>query len=239
MPIEIPELGDDHHQLWGDLIELDRTFPGKWTIIGAHMVALYAWEAGMRNRPSQDVDVLVNVRVAADATEEISRFLRERKYEPEISARGVAHLFKRSETRQIDVFAPDGIGSRANTRTVAPNRTIRIPGGTQALNRSVRIDVTSRGVEGQLPRPNLLGAILVKVRGIEVDDVPSAQRSDVARLLSLVQDPDELAAELTRTERRWLARHQYFADPRDAHWDGFETDDREQAALVFRRLLNN
>lgn len=67
MPIELPELGDERHQLWCDLIDLAAAFPNRWTIIGAHMVALYAWEAGVRSRPTDDVDVLVNVRVAANA----------------------------------------------------------------------------------------------------------------------------------------------------------------------------
>lgn len=45
--IELPELGDARHDLWCDLIDLARDEPGGWTIIGAHMVALFAWEAGL------------------------------------------------------------------------------------------------------------------------------------------------------------------------------------------------
>lgn len=203
------------------------------------MVALYAWEAGIRNRPSQDIDVLVNVRLAVNATEDISRFLREREYEPEISADGIAHLFKRSEARQIDVFVPDGIGPRTNTRTVPPNRTISVPGGTQALRRSAPVELRSRDTEGEVPRPSLLGAILLKIRAIEVDDVPNSQRADVALLLQLVRDPDELTAEISGAERGWLARHRYFADPADARWDEIEVDDPELAALVYRRLVDD
>jgi hypothetical protein len=39
-----------------------------------------------------------------------------------------------------------------------------------------------------LPRPNLLGAILVKTRAIAVDDAKDSQRIDVAFLLTLVED---------------------------------------------------
>lgn len=236
MAVEIPELGDDRHRMWLDLIDLAHTFPAQWTIIGAHMVALYAWEANLPSRPSDDVDVLVNVRLAANATEEISHFLRERGYEPQVSARRLAHLFTRGGA-QIDVLAPDGLGERANTRTVPPNRTIRVPGGTQALRRSSTVEIRSRNVEGALPRPNLLGAILVKVRAIERDDLPDSQRADVALLLQLVEDPDTLSADLSRTERNWLQRHRYFADAGDAQWGSFYADDPERAALVYRRLL--
>ncbi|MDQ2980710.1 MAG: hypothetical protein M3R26_00065 [Actinomycetota bacterium] len=234
--IEIPELPDGQHNLWCDLIDLAATHRGHWTIIGAHMVALYAWETGAESRPSQDVDVLVNVRLAANGTQEISEFLQERGYEPEISITKVAHLFKRG-TAQIDVLAPDGLGGRANTTTVRPNRTVMVPGGTQALGRSSAVSVRTRDVEGELPRPNLLGAVLVKVRAIEVDDLPDAQRADVALLLQLIDDPDTLAEDLAGTERKWLRRHKYFADPTDLHWDRFEAADPERAALVYRRLL--
>jgi hypothetical protein len=221
--------------MWCDLLDLQESYGGKWTIIGAHMVALYAWESGLASRPSDDVDVLVNVRLAARATEEVSRFLRDRGYEPEISRNGLAHLFRRG-TAQIDVLAPDHLGERANIRTVAPNRTIRVPGGTQALKRSTIVRVKSRNVEGDIPRPSILGALLVKVRAIERDDLPNAQRADVALLLQLIEEPDVLARELSRAERRWLGRHDYFGDTSQPIWDEFGADDREQAALVYRRL---
>jgi hypothetical protein len=237
MSIEIPELGDEQHHLWRDLMDLAEAFPEQWTIIGAHMVALYAWEADLRTRPSEDVDVLVNVRLAANAAEEVSRFLRERDYEPEISMNGMAHLFTRRHVGQIDVFVPEGLGQHANRQTVPPNRTISVPGGTQALQRSRPIAVRSRDRDGHVPRPNLLGALLIKLRAIEVDDVPAAQRADVALLLQLVQDPDAMASGLSRTERRWVRRHSYFADPTDPAWDEFEADDRERAALAYARLL--
>src|SRR5205823_10671029 len=80
--IVIPELGDGRHQMWCDLFDLAEAFPSKWTIIGAHMVALYAWEAGLASRPSDDVDVLVNVRLATDGTQAVSQFLQDRGCEP-------------------------------------------------------------------------------------------------------------------------------------------------------------
>ena len=235
--IEIPELGDEQHQLWCDLMDLADAFPDQWTIIGAHMVALYAWEAGVRTRPSEDIDVLVDVRLLTNGAERVSRFLLERDYEPQISADEVAHLFKHGDGRQIDILVPEGLGERVNRRTVPPNRTLSVPGGTQALSRSMRVATRSRDVEAPVPRPNLLGAILVKVRAIEIDDAPNAQRADVALLLQLVRDPDELAQALKGSERGWLQRHPYFADPADRHWDDFEASDREYAALVYRRLL--
>src|SRR5438876_10806922 len=106
-------------------------------------------------------------------------------------------------------------------------RTVTVPGGTQALTRSAPIEIRSRSSLGTVPLPSLLGAILIKTRAIEVDDLPDNQRSDVAFLFSLVEDPDELVARMTAQERGWLRRHPYFGDPRDACWteiNGAEAD---------------
>jgi hypothetical protein len=235
--IPIPEQGDGPHRLWCDLLDLAEAFPRHWTVIGAHMAALYAWEAGIDARPSQDIDVLANVRLHTSASEEIARFLMERGYEPEIKRIGLVHLFRRHDVGEIDLFVPDGIGSRTPRRTVPPNRTISIPGGTQALDRSEPVTIRTRDVEGEILRPNLLGAILVKLRAIDVDDLPDAQRADVAMLLSLATEPDSLARELTRKDRKILKRHAYFADLDDERWGRFDADNPETVALVYRRLL--
>jgi hypothetical protein len=236
--IEIPEQGDDAHRLWSDLLDLAQAFPRGWTIIGAHMVALYGWEASVDTRPSQDIDVLANVRLHTRASRDIADFLTERGYQPEITAGGLAHLFRRDGAGEIDLFVPDGIGERTTITTVPPNRTIRIPGGTQALDRSETVAIRTRDREGEIFRPNLLGAIIVKLRAIDVDDLPNAQRSDVALLLRLIDDPDRLVLDLTRKDRKILNRHDYFADPSTAVWKDFHAEDPDSVALVYRRLLS-
>lgn len=236
--IEIPEQGNDAHRLWADLLDLAQAFPRSWTVIGAHMVALYGWEAGVETRPSQDIDVLANVRLHTTASRDIASFLTERGYEPEITAGGLAHRFRRDGAGEIDLFVPDGIGERTTITTVPPNRTIRIPGGTQALDRSEAVAIRTRDRQGEVFRPNLLGAVIVKLRAIDVDDLPNAQRSDVALLLRLIDDPDRLARDLTRKDRKILNQHAYFADPGNAVWNDFHAEDPDSVALVYRRLLN-
>jgi hypothetical protein len=235
--IDIPEQGHAQHRLWCDLLDLAQAFPGQWTLIGAHMVALYAWESGADMRPSQDIDVLANVRLSTTAARDIARFLVDRDYEPQISRNGIAHLFRRDDVGEIDLFVPDGIGRRTPDTTVPPNRTIRIPGGTQALERSEPVLVRTRDAAGEILRPNLLGAIIMKLRAIEVDDVPDAQRADVALLVGLVGDPTDLARHLTPKDRRVLERHAYFGNPDDDQWSHFNAADSETVALVYRRLL--
>jgi hypothetical protein len=67
-----------------------------------------------------------------------------------------------------------------------------------------------------LRRPTLLGAVLIKARSLLLHHDPEAQREDLLRLLSLIEDPRAMAAEITRPERRWLRRaesHLRFDEP--------------------------
>ena len=200
------------------------------------MVALHGWARGrIPIRPSKDADILVNVRLATEGTAAVSRALVRHGYNlVERSVEGHGHAFAKGEV-SFDVLAPDRLGARAQLVTIDNFRTVTVPGGTQALNRSAQAEVRTRSVSGTVPLPNLLGAILVKVRAIEVDDEPQAQRSDVAFLLSLVEDPDELASQCSPSERTWLRKHPYFGDPKDACWDGIVA--AEDGPIVYRRLV--
>lgn len=233
--IEIPELGDDFHRMWIELLGLAQAPPAPWVLIGAHMVAIHGWERGREQiRPSKDADILVDIRAVTDGTARIGEALVSRGYELEsVSPEGIGNRFIRGNVI-IDVLGPEGMGERADLRTVPGARTVRVPGGTQALHRKRDVDIKTGSKRGTLPVPNLLGALLVKVRAIEVDDQPEAQRRDVAFLLSLVEDPDPLEAELSKTERGWLRRHPYFADPTHGSYFGFP--ESADAAIAYRRL---
>jgi hypothetical protein len=151
-----------------------------------------------------------------------------------VSPEGVAHRF-RKDAVSLDVLAPDGLGRRTDLSTLAGGHTLEVPGGTQALRRSSNVPVVSRDRAGTIPLPSLLGAILIKVRAIEVDDTPEAQEMDVAFLLSLVDDPDVMSAELEGRERSWLHRHSKFEHPADDCYRGIPG--RSAAATVYRRLV--
>jgi hypothetical protein len=235
--IDIPDLGDDFHQMWTDLVELSRRAGVPWTLIGAHMVALHGWEAGRDPvRPSDDADVLVDARAVTQGTRLLSATLLDAGYQLDgITPQGIGHRFVRGPVR-IDVLAPDGLGERASVKTAGAARTVQVPGGTQALNRTESAEIRSRSKRGAIPRPNLLGAILIKVRAIVVDDVPDAQRQDVAFLLSLIEDPQPLIEDLSPRERSWLRRHGYFGDPGSPCWRGLE--EAESGVIAFRRLAD-
>ena len=58
------------------------------------------------------------------------------------------------------------------------------------------------GQTGLVPRPSLLGAIVGKAVAVDVDDLPDAQRLDLALLLSIVEDPIAMAQRMTKKDRQ-------------------------------------
>lgn len=220
--------------VWRTLLELGRREPQGWTLIGAQMVALHAFEHGrMPPRASLDGDVLVDVRLLRNGTSRISRVLTEMGFElTEITTDERGHRFQNGGVL-IDVLAPDGLGDRTALTTIPPAHTIPVPGGSQALERTEWVEVRLGWEDaGLLPRPNLLGALLIKSRAVDVDDAPDNQRRDVALLLSLIQDPRAIAQQLRPGERGSLQRRaDDMLDPRHPAWIGITGAEDARRAL--------
>lgn len=77
------------------------------------------------------------------------------------------------------MLAPDHVGVRADLTTTPPGRTIEVPGGTRALQRSERITVQVAGRTGLIPRPDLVGAMLVKLAATGLPGDPARMIPDV------------------------------------------------------------
>lgn len=206
-------------RLWRAVLELARHAPRGWTLIGAQMVMLHAWENGVPpTRTSGDLDVLVNIRALSGGTALFARQLLELGFELEkVTPDGRAHRFSRGDVR-VDVVAPDNIGRRADLTTIPPGRTIEVPGGTQALRRTELVDVRLHDQVVKLPRPNLLGAILLKARAVDADPEPERHLGDLAFLLSLADDPHLLLEQLERRERRYLRARHALLNPNHPAW---------------------
>ena len=230
--------GSSDLELWAELIRL-RQLSSDWTLIGARMVELHAAQVGRAPlRVSADADALADARARPNAVRGLAQILVGQGFElQEPSYMGLGHRFVRG-LLEVDVLAPEGLGEtsiEART-TIPPAHTVEVPGGTQALHRTESVDVQVGGVRGLVPRPNLLGAILLKVRAVDVDDAPDNQRSDLALLLSLVADADALVNELRGRERSWIARRREMDDPNAGCWQTL-TVTRAQDGLAALRAL--
>jgi hypothetical protein len=150
----------------------------------------------------------------------------------------VAHRFTRDRV-SVDVLAPDGVGLRADLGVAGRAATVSIPGGTFALSRSHPVDVAWGGREARIPRPDLAGAILVKAVAASRDRGRGPERHliDLAFLLSLVDDPDQMCRDLGGKNRRRVAAVEALHDPDHEAWLLLlDPDRRADARITFAAI---
>jgi hypothetical protein len=167
------------------------------------MVLLHALEHDhVPPQISQDGDAVADIRSAPAAISEMVAVLESGGFRVNgMSPDGIAHRFVlEAQPRDvvIDLLAPDGVGPRADLTTSRPGRTIQVPGGTQALQRTELVSVAHRDRIGKIPRPLLLAALVLKgaACGITSDD-PARHLRDLALLCSLVEDPLGTRSDMT------------------------------------------
>ena len=185
-----------------------------------------------------DLDVLVNARVVTGGVREFVTAIEDRGFVlAGASPEGIAHRYRRAGV-SIDVLAPEGLGPRTDLTTTPPGRTLQVPGGTQALDRTELVPVVFGDRSGLVPRPSLLGAIVGKAVAVDVDDVPDAQRLDLALLLSLVDDPIVMAGQLTRKDRQRLRSRSEMADADARAWAILPSDAADRGRAAYRLLAS-
>lgn len=217
--IELPTDDERRAPLWQELIRLGEIFTAPWTLVGAQMVELHGLERGVESpRLSTDIDVLAGARLLPGAPRILADALLDAGYEfAGAGPDNIGHRFRKKDV-SVDVLAPDGLGPRADLTTSAGARTVAVPGGSQALRRTESVEVRCGDVSGPVPRPDLVGAILIKALAVGVADLPDAQLRDLAFLLSLVERPRAAADQLRRSERRWLRQREALLDPDHVAW---------------------
>ena len=237
-PLVLPAAPGSAGEIWTTLCELAAAKPDGWTLIGGQMVLLHALEHGTEPaRVSTDLDILVNARVVAGAVGDFVRHIEAAGFTlAGGSPDGVAHRYARGHT-VIDVLAPEGLGRRADLTTTPPGHTIQVSGGTQALARTELLPVTHEGILGHIPRPSLLGAIIVKAAAASVHRDRQVQLGDLALLLSLVEDPPALVPQLVHKDRMRLRAVTEIASPDHAIWDDLTIPEAARARLTLRTLL--
>jgi hypothetical protein len=236
-PVPLPAYpGTD--SMWEALLDLANNVDAEWTLIGGQMVMLHAAEHGAEPlRISRDLEVVVNARIVAGAIRSFTASLERLGFRlAGASPTGVAHRYTRGQA-SIDLLAPEGLGPRADLTTTPPGRTVQVPGGTQALDRTALVPVQYRSQHGLVPRPSLLGAIVVKAAAIFIDDVPRAQEQDLALLLSLVADPATMVNEMTAKDRARLQRAGLGPEGHPV-WDALDPDASDRARFAYLSLAD-
>jgi hypothetical protein len=250
--IALGQLTPAAEEAWWVLFDLTDADSENWALIGGQMVQVLAseYDATELVRPTEDVDVVVDTRARRGGTEWLAGWLTDRGFElGGVSPDSIGHRYVRSTEAGIgrlafDVLAPEGLSARTPSVTTPPARTVQVPGATQALQRSKVVEVTVSGVlnrperKGRVRRPDLLGAIIVKAAAheIPVRDNPDRDWQDAALLLSMVVDPNELADQCTRKDKRRLIRLRELDDREHVGWGRLD-DERYRLGTAALDLL--
>jgi hypothetical protein len=179
--IELPPLAAPVDELWHVLLDLGEELTAAWALVGGQMVLRHALEHGrVPPQISQDGDVVADVRTRPSAVQDV-----------------------------VDVLGPEGLPADTQLLVTAPpNRTIEVPGGTQALARTETVTVIHEGHVSKVPRPAASG----------VDHDPARHLRDLALLCVLVEDPFEMRAQLIRNDLRRLRQIAALHDPAHPAW---------------------
>lgn len=196
--------------LWRDLLDITEAQPEGWTVVGGLMITLLCEESGQHYlRATEDIDAIIQVRGVSDATESFGRLLIELGWDipgDHVTGTRTGFRFKKGNSF-FDLLAPEGLGDDSSLTTLPPLETVEIPGGTQALTRTQLCPVSVNGRSGWVPRPNLLGAIVIKScaavadRGGRGRD-PARHVDDLAQLYARIPDPLELRGQMTAKDRQ-------------------------------------
>ena len=207
--VRLRSLAGRQRESWRALIELAPNLGAHWLLIGGQMVFLHEVERGVSDmRPTDDVDVVVDVRIEPAGLGVVDVLLREAGFEQSMpSADGVAHRYRR-DGATIDVLAPDNLGKRASL-ALGSGRTIEAPGGTQALSRSGTVMVQLDNDSAMIRRPTLVGALLGKAAAAtQIVSQTTSERAkherDVDSLARVIGPTDRESAALTKKERSLL-----------------------------------
>jgi hypothetical protein len=178
--------------LWDLVLDLAGELPEDgWVLVGGQMVMLHGLAAGRAvTRASQDVDVLADLLTDPAGLSRCVRAVRQMDLQPEPDSSGRVYRFRRrSDGAVADVMAPDHTPPRRRLRTVGGD-TIRVEGGTQALQRAVPVRVVKGDRSAVVPVPGLLGALVLKAAAWATDSRDRERHSgDAAFLAGLIADP--------------------------------------------------
>lgn len=207
--VALPRLIGGQAESWAALVELAPAFGDNWLLVGGQMVFLHEVErAATEVRPTDDVDVVVNLRAEPAGLARIHAVLGDARFEQDAPGpEGTAHRYRRGAA-VIDVLAPDNVGKRAQLQ-LGSGRTIEAPGTSQAFRRSGTVSVEIDGAKAKIQRPNVVGALLGKAAAVvKISSQSSVSRAkhmrDFDSLAGLLGVRDRQAAELSKSEHGML-----------------------------------
>jgi len=207
--LRLPPLAGGQAESWAALVELAPVLGDNWLLVGGQMVFLHEVERRSSDiRPTDDVDVVVNIRAQPNGLARVHEALLGAEFSQDPPGPdGAAHRYRRDEA-VFDVLAPDNVGERAKL-TLGAGRAIEAPGTSQAFHRCDAVTVELDGSSGVIRRPNLVGALIGKASAVtKISSQSAANRAkhlrDFDSLARMLGPADRATADLSKSETKLL-----------------------------------
>jgi hypothetical protein len=240
-PVDLTGLDEVATLVWGALLSLDETLAAPWCLVGGQAVVLHCLERGVTPvRATDDGDVVVDVFASRGALSAATSVLDDLGFAQRTDNGGYGYRWVNGAAH-IDVLVPERANAQrrpALTRRGA--RSVETPAAQQAIARAERVPVLLPFRSGRVPRPDLLGTIVVKAAAAVADTRdPERHLQDIAVLCSLAPGPDlvRMLDRVTPKDRRRLRRVAPRLAPGASAWR--HARDPVAAADVFGLLLED
>ncbi len=227
---------------WSTVHDLSIADPtGNWLLAGGLMVQVHAILGGLPIRPTQDADLLMDLISQPNEANRVRHLLSSFGFTIHPGTlTGYTTRMVSVNGSIVDVLVADHLPNHlAKESTYSGFPILPMPGGAQAIERSMTVEIDSGTDRFPLRVPDLLGATMLKSAAWETDKARDRSRhlSDAALLLSLMREPQiELARLHSKTDRkriRTLTQHL----GRDAEaWDFLNLDHRRYGLRALQIL---
>lgn len=245
-----PYLLPKHRSVLSALRNLSITIGSEgWCLVGGLMVLTVGARfgaAGRRSEGTKDGDVVVDLVADPKMLQRVTTTLLSHGFTIADVVGGSGDRAGENAARctlvfydaQIDILCPDGTPDDMLVG-VDGMRSIAIPGGTRALQLSEPVDVyfSDDEANAEFRCPTVQGALIAKAAAAVDARTRDQPRhiQDVGFLLTLIDDPVELAKAFTEEDRDTL-RRTFDRIPTMPTWDYVSIDERRLAEATIRLL---
>lgn len=226
---------------WDTVCSIAKTIKSdSWVLVGGLMVQTHALLAGKTSRSTKDVDMLINLMTAGASVSALVRRLEGLGFaiqEPGLRG-GPFHRMK-TEDRIVDILVADHLPSHRQTQARLRRwPMMEIPGGAQALDRRVLVEVHYGQQRCEIAVPNLLGAIVLKAAAFQTDRRDRGRHlQDAALLCACVGDARSMRMQMRGSDSKRLLRvWEALDDPNHQAWLMLAPEDGAHGRDVLRIL---
>jgi hypothetical protein len=193
---------------WSTVYDVaDANIQDAWMLIGGLMVQLHAIMGGFEVRPTTDMDLLVDLMSDRRGVSKIRGVLSMHGFIVQPGTlTGYTTRMRAANGNEADLLVADHLPqSFERDASLDGNPILSMPGGAQAIERSMRVIIADDRKRSMIRIPDLLGALMLKSAAFAADHAGYGERHlyDAAMLASLIDDPDAEKTHLhSRTDRK-------------------------------------